>query len=195
MHHCILACLFSLMTFYFTEYFVLQWSSYYSYEGERMCSNSVWQTFWYSGTDSWYGFSKDIRDGTTALPWITRTRHWCPDGVCIPIIVLSFTGMIEIPILSCVSRWSVIEHFLAELKNIVSLVHLFNDATCNFSTRFILFRHERLRFRLNLYELRENRRIKPKTFVSMVSNLLYERRLVYIASNSHVFNLVVLQLS
>lgn len=36
--------------------------------------------------------------------------------------------------------------------------------------------HERLRFRLNLYELRENRRIKPKTFVSMVSNLLYERR-------------------
>lgn len=36
--------------------------------------------------------------------------------------------------------------------------------------------HERLRFRLNLYELKENRRIKPKTFVSMVSNLLYERR-------------------
>ncbi|XP_062607448.1 proteasome subunit beta type-3-like [Saccostrea cucullata] len=36
--------------------------------------------------------------------------------------------------------------------------------------------HQRLEFRLNLYELRENRRIKPKTFLSMVSNLLYERR-------------------
>ncbi|XP_064644174.1 proteasome subunit beta type-3-like [Lineus longissimus] len=35
---------------------------------------------------------------------------------------------------------------------------------------------QRLAFRLKLYELRENRRIKPKTFMSMVSNLLYERR-------------------
>jgi len=36
--------------------------------------------------------------------------------------------------------------------------------------------HERLRFRLNLYELRENRKIKPETFSAMVANLLYERR-------------------
>lgn len=36
--------------------------------------------------------------------------------------------------------------------------------------------YQRLKFRLNLYELRENRSIKPKTFMSMVSNLLYERR-------------------
>nr|UCK81599.1 proteasome subunit beta type-3 [Arenicola marina] len=35
---------------------------------------------------------------------------------------------------------------------------------------------QRLKFRLSLYELRENRRIKPKTFLSLVSNLLYERR-------------------
>ncbi|XP_014215969.1 proteasome subunit beta type-3 [Copidosoma floridanum] len=35
---------------------------------------------------------------------------------------------------------------------------------------------ERLRFRLNLYELKENRKIHPKTFSCMVSNLLYERR-------------------
>ncbi|CAF0878022.1 unnamed protein product [Brachionus calyciflorus] len=35
---------------------------------------------------------------------------------------------------------------------------------------------QRLKFRLNLYELQENRHIKPKTFSSMVSNLLYERR-------------------
>ena len=34
----------------------------------------------------------------------------------------------------------------------------------------------RLKFRLNLYTLREGRQIKPKTFMSMVSNLLYERR-------------------
>lgn len=36
--------------------------------------------------------------------------------------------------------------------------------------------HERLRFRLNLYELRENRRIRPKTLASVVSNVLYEKR-------------------
>ncbi|KAI4490514.1 proteasome subunit beta type-3 [Polistes fuscatus] len=35
---------------------------------------------------------------------------------------------------------------------------------------------ERLRFRLNLYELKENRKIHPKTFAAMISNLLYERR-------------------
>lgn len=35
---------------------------------------------------------------------------------------------------------------------------------------------QRLNFRRKLYELRENRAIKPKTFMSMVSNLLYERR-------------------
>jgi len=36
--------------------------------------------------------------------------------------------------------------------------------------------HERLKFRTNLYELRENRKVSPKTFGSMVSNFLYERR-------------------
>lgn len=35
---------------------------------------------------------------------------------------------------------------------------------------------QKLRSRLNLYELRENRRIKPQTFAAVVSNLLYERR-------------------
>lgn len=34
----------------------------------------------------------------------------------------------------------------------------------------------KLNFRRKLYELRENRPIKPKTFMSVVSNLLYERR-------------------
>ncbi|RWS22075.1 proteasome subunit beta type-3-like protein [Leptotrombidium deliense] len=35
---------------------------------------------------------------------------------------------------------------------------------------------QKLRFRLNMYELRENRKISPQTFTSMVSNMLYERR-------------------
>jgi len=35
---------------------------------------------------------------------------------------------------------------------------------------------QRLKFRLNMYELQENRHVKPKTFSSMVSNILYERR-------------------
>ncbi|EEB17210.1 proteasome subunit beta type, putative [Pediculus humanus corporis] len=36
--------------------------------------------------------------------------------------------------------------------------------------------YQRLRFRLNLYELKEGRKIAPKTFSHMMSNLLYERR-------------------
>lgn len=36
--------------------------------------------------------------------------------------------------------------------------------------------HQRLRFRVNMYELRENRPIEPKTFSSLVSSFLYERR-------------------
>ncbi|KAK2188164.1 hypothetical protein NP493_142g01017 [Ridgeia piscesae] len=35
---------------------------------------------------------------------------------------------------------------------------------------------QRLKFRLNLYELKENRQIRPKTLMSVVANLLYERR-------------------
>lgn len=35
---------------------------------------------------------------------------------------------------------------------------------------------QRLKFRVNMYELRENRRISPKTFGSLVSNMQYERR-------------------
>jgi 20S proteasome subunit beta 3 len=35
---------------------------------------------------------------------------------------------------------------------------------------------DRLKFRLNLYELRESRKIHPKTFASLVSNMLYEKR-------------------
>jgi 20S proteasome subunit beta 3 len=35
---------------------------------------------------------------------------------------------------------------------------------------------EKLKFRVNLYELRENRRMKPKTLMNVVSNLLYEHR-------------------
>ncbi|KAI8434051.1 hypothetical protein MSG28_012201 [Choristoneura fumiferana] len=35
---------------------------------------------------------------------------------------------------------------------------------------------QRLQFRMNLYELKENRVMSPKTFSAMLSNLLYERR-------------------
>uniref|UniRef100_A0A8C0S0S4 Proteasome subunit beta type-3 n=1 Tax=Canis lupus familiaris TaxID=9615 RepID=A0A8C0S0S4_CANLF len=33
-----------------------------------------------------------------------------------------------------------------------------------------------LKFRLNLYELKEGQQIKPYTLMSMVANLLYEKR-------------------
>lgn len=35
---------------------------------------------------------------------------------------------------------------------------------------------QRLRFRTNMYELRENRRIQPKTLSSVISSFLYEKR-------------------
>ncbi|KAB0791144.1 hypothetical protein PPYR_02944 [Photinus pyralis] len=35
---------------------------------------------------------------------------------------------------------------------------------------------EKLRFRKNLFELRENRKMSPKVFSAMVSNMLYEKR-------------------
>ncbi|OQR69806.1 hypothetical protein BIW11_12040 [Tropilaelaps mercedesae] len=35
---------------------------------------------------------------------------------------------------------------------------------------------QRIKFRLNLFELQENRRMKPKTFSQMTSGLLYEHR-------------------
>ncbi|CAH2049504.1 unnamed protein product, partial [Iphiclides podalirius] len=35
---------------------------------------------------------------------------------------------------------------------------------------------QRLKFRMNLYELKENRIMRPKTFSAMLSNLLYEKR-------------------
>lgn len=35
---------------------------------------------------------------------------------------------------------------------------------------------ERLRFRTNVYELRENRRVSPEVLTAMVTNLLYEHR-------------------
>ncbi|XP_045469282.1 proteasome subunit beta type-3 [Harmonia axyridis] len=35
---------------------------------------------------------------------------------------------------------------------------------------------EKLRFRKNIYELKENRRISPKVMASMISNMLYEKR-------------------
>lgn len=40
------------------------------------------------------------------------------------------------------------------------------------------FRHQRLMFRHKLYELREDRDMKPETFASLVSAMLYEKRLV-----------------
>jgi 20S proteasome subunit beta 3 len=35
---------------------------------------------------------------------------------------------------------------------------------------------QRLKFQMNLYELKEGRQIKPYTLMSMVANLLYEKR-------------------
>lgn len=39
--------------------------------------------------------------------------------------------------------------------------------------------HARLKFRQNLFELKEGTRMSPKVFSSMVSNMLYEKRCVF----------------
>lgn len=36
--------------------------------------------------------------------------------------------------------------------------------------------YQRLRFRVNMYELRENRKIRPRTLANLISSFLYERR-------------------
>ena len=35
---------------------------------------------------------------------------------------------------------------------------------------------QKIEFRMNMYELKETRQMRPKTFANMVSNMLYERR-------------------
>jgi len=34
----------------------------------------------------------------------------------------------------------------------------------------------KLKFNLNMYQLRENKKMKPKVFMGLVSSVLYERR-------------------
>ena len=47
-------------------------------------------------------------------------------------------------------------------------------------------RSNKLKYQLNLYQLRENRQIKPKAFMHMVSNLLYSRRYIITSMTSYV---------
>lgn len=42
-----------------------------------------------------------------------------------------------------------------------------------------VFSSSKLKYQLNLYQLRENRQIKPKAFMHMTSNLLYSKRFGY----------------
>ncbi len=41
---------------------------------------------------------------------------------------------------------------------------------------FGICRYQKLKFRHNLYKLREERNIKPSTFGELVSSVLYEKR-------------------
>src|SRR3989338_5107287 len=40
--------------------------------------------------------------------------------------------------------------------------------------------HEKLKFRMNMYNLKEEREIKPSSFANLMSNILYEKRYVNI---------------
>lgn len=55
----------------------------------------------------------------------------------------------------------------------------------------LLYRYQRFAFRHKLYQLREERNIRPETFASLVSALLYEKRWVEIGSISCIIYLLV----
>ncbi|XP_020556829.1 proteasome subunit beta type-3 isoform X2 [Oryzias latipes] len=75
----------------------------------------------------------------------------------------------------CTSGWPVWRRTFRQCERLLPQTELFYWFQRDSDPRFV-FRSQRLKFRLNLYELKEGRQIKPKTFMSMVSNLLYERR-------------------
>lgn len=79
--------------------------------------------------------------------------------------------------------------FVTERSKILQMYVRWMMETCSL---YIVFRAQRLKFRLNLYELKEGRQIKPKTFMSMVSNLLYERRCVSLDSCKFVCTILFL---
>jgi hypothetical protein len=63
--------------------------------------------------------------------------------------------------------------------------HLLELMRCFRSTHCPLHsRSAHLRFRLNMYKLREEREIKPATFGHMVSSMLYEKRCGWRASHA-----------
>ena len=45
-----------------------------------------------------------------------------------------------------------------------------------YSTTELMIRKEHLRFRVNMYRMKEEREITPKTFTHLVSSTLYEKR-------------------
>ncbi|KFQ72395.1 Proteasome subunit beta type-3, partial [Phaethon lepturus] len=67
-------------------------------------------------------------------------------------------------------------YLLASSRTVRTWVKMKKEPTSALMLILISCSAQRLKFRLNLYELKEGRQIKPQTFMSMVSNLLYERR-------------------
>lgn len=83
---------------------------------------------------------------------------------------------------------------------VCAVMVVYHSHTCiigiflGFSSHCILFyyfcRYQRLVFRHKLYELREERNMKPETFASLVSALLYEKRLVNVIQIRHIYHVV-----
>ena len=58
---------------------------------------------------------------------------------------------------------------------------------------FLECRSQRLRFHVKMYELRENRPIKPKTLMSLISNLLYEKRFEQMTARIKVYFFLLME--
>ncbi|XP_006882336.1 PREDICTED: proteasome subunit beta type-3-like [Elephantulus edwardii] len=74
-----------------------------------------------------------------------------------------------------VSHTDICKGHLFNLVDEMHLIEILYDKEDMF-TRVFKTVAQRLKFRLNLYELKEGRQIKPYTLMSMVTNLLYEKR-------------------
>lgn len=130
-----------------------------------MCSHCSRSKIRCTGADGDHRLPEDLSHGRQTLHWPGWPGYWRTDSVSVHQCTSSLPS-------SRVFGWLVQQ---IDLAGDINYPLYFSNSS------------QRLKFRLNLYELKEGRQIKPKTFMSMVSNLLYERRWVYWCEEAQYF--------
>ena len=72
-------------------------------------------------------------------------------------------------------RWYIIPIYSHKLLFIIAIIVCVSLIK---NLMLCVYRSNQLKFHVNLYQLQENRQIQPKTFMHLVSNILYSRRSV-----------------